>query len=521
MLGVILLAFASILLLSNLVTALSTFFLAKDLDMLIAAPVDWLRLYLAKLGETVAHSSWMVALLAVPIFTAYGIVYDGGPWFWLVALGAFVPFLLLPGVIGAVITLVLVNVFPARRTRDLLSLVAIGAMAIVVVTLRVLQPERLARPEGFRNLVDFLGALQSPTSPFLPTEWTADIIMNWLNRVADPLPIVLLWSTAGAFVVLGALAHKRLYRNGFTKAQEGAEQYVRGKHWPRIASRLLGRLPVAKREFIVKDVLLFFRDTTQWSQLILLAVLLLVYIFNIRALPLFTGERVSVLLVTMVVFLNLALAGFVLAAIAARFVFPSVSLEGKQLWLLCSSPLDLEALMWSKYWTGTVPLLLLALLITGVTNVLLQASPFMMAVSIGTITLYTLATSALALCFGDALPPVRHRERRADPHELRRAGLHDGERVPARRGDRARGAPGAAVRARQPGRRAAGDGPRHGADVRGIGGPVPDEHAGGAPHRAQADPRNRRLARPAASALHHEPPSGGFFRSTSHFHGAG
>ncbi len=404
MLGVILLAFASILLLSNLVTALSTFFLAKDLDMLIAAPIDWLRLYLAKLGETVAHSSWMVALLAIPIFTAYGIVYDGGPWFWLVALGAFVPFLLLPGVIGAVITLVLVNVFPARRTRDLLSLVAIGAMAIVVVTLRVLQPERLARPEGFRNLVDFLGALQSPTSPFLPTEWTADIIMNWLNRVADPLPIVLLWSTAGVFVVLGALAHKRLYRNGFTKAQEGAEQYVRGKHWPRFASRVLRGLPVAKREFIVKDVLLFFRDTTQWSQLILLAVLLLVYIFNIRALPLFTGERVSVLLVTMVVFLNLALAGFVLAAIAARFVFPSVSLEGKQLWLLCSSPLDLEALMWSKYWTGTIPLLVLALIITGVTNVLLQASPFMMAVSIGTITLYTLATSALALCFGTLFP---------------------------------------------------------------------------------------------------------------------
>ena len=133
MLGVILLAFASILLLSNLVTALSTFFLAKDLDMLIAAPVDWLRLYLAKLGETTAHSSWMVALLAIPIFTAYGIVYEGGPWFWLVALGAFVPFLLLPAVLGAVITLILVNVFPARRTRDLLSLVAIGAMAFFLV----------------------------------------------------------------------------------------------------------------------------------------------------------------------------------------------------------------------------------------------------------------------------------------------------------------------------------------------------------------------------------------------------
>jgi hypothetical protein len=55
MLSMALLAFGGILLLSNLVAALSTFFLAKDLDMLIAAPIDWLRLYLAKLGEKVRH----------------------------------------------------------------------------------------------------------------------------------------------------------------------------------------------------------------------------------------------------------------------------------------------------------------------------------------------------------------------------------------------------------------------------------------------------------------------------------
>jgi len=404
MLGVILLAFASILLLSNLITALSTFFLAKDLDMLMAAPVDWLRLYLAKLGETILHSSWMVALLAVPIFTAYGIVYEGGPWFWLIALSAFLPFLVLPAVIGATVTLLLVNVFPARRTRDLLGLVAIGAVAVLVVVLRVLQPEQLARPEGFRNLVDFLATLQSPASPLLPTEWAAAMVMNWLNRVGDPLPVYLLWTTAAAFVVIGASVHRRLYRAGFTKAQEGADQGARGTRWPRVAGRILGPLPVAKREFILKDLVLFFRDATQWSQLILLAVLLLVYIFNIRALPLFSGEKVSFVLVTVVSFLNLGLAGFVLAAIAARFVFPAVSLEGRQMWLLRSSPLDLEALMWSKYWTGTLPLLVVALLITVVTNTLLQASPFMMGVSVGTITLYTLAASAMALCFGTLYP---------------------------------------------------------------------------------------------------------------------
>src|SRR5207302_9072121 len=51
-LGLVLLSFVTILVLSNLITALSSFFLAKDLDLLVSAPVDWLRLYLAKLGET-------------------------------------------------------------------------------------------------------------------------------------------------------------------------------------------------------------------------------------------------------------------------------------------------------------------------------------------------------------------------------------------------------------------------------------------------------------------------------------
>src|SRR5207249_4953424 len=62
------------LVLSNVITALSSFFLAKDLDLLVSAPVDWLRIYLAKLGETLMHSSWMVALMTVPILAAYGVI---------------------------------------------------------------------------------------------------------------------------------------------------------------------------------------------------------------------------------------------------------------------------------------------------------------------------------------------------------------------------------------------------------------------------------------------------------------
>jgi ABC-2 type transport system permease protein len=402
-LGVILLAFLSILLLSNIITALSTFFLAKDLDLLVAAPIGRFRLYLAKLVETIVHSSWMVALLALPIFTAYGIVYGGGWLYPVVALAAFVPYLVLPAVVGTAITMMLVNIFPARRTRELLGLIATGAVVIVLVVLRFLRPEQLAQPEGFNNLVEYLAVLQTPTSPWLPSEWTAAMIMNWLLRVADPWPIAKLWAAAPIAVAIGAAVHRKLYHHGFSKAQEGAERKIRRPLRGPLARALRSHSP-SKREFILKDLRLFFRDNTQWSQLILLAVLLLVYLFNIKSLPLHSGERVPFRLVTLISFLNLGLAGFVLAAVAARFIFPGISLEGRQMWLLRSSPLDPRSMLWSKYWIGTVPLLILAMLITVFTNWLLHASAFMMAVAVMTIILYTLAASALALSFGALYP---------------------------------------------------------------------------------------------------------------------
>ena len=403
LLGVILISFLSILLLSNVITALSSFFLAKDLDLLVAAPVDWLRLYGAKLLETALHSSWMVVLLAIPMFAAYGVVYHGGWAFPLLVLGLFVPFLLIPTVIGSAITLLLVNLFPARRTRDILSVIAILTAAGIVLLFRIVRPERLARPEGFRSLVDFIAILRTPTSPFLPSEWVQQGVMSWLKGAFDPLPLILLWSTAGSLIVLGALLHSALYPKGFSKAQESGQRWARAGVLSRFGNWLLAPVGILRRELLLKELRLFFRDTTQWSQLILLGVLVVVYVFNIKYLPL-KGEGITFFLRNIVPFLNLVLAGFVIASVAARFIFPSVSLEGRTLWLLRSSPMPMTALLWSKFWVGTVPLLILAVGIVGVTDALLQVSAFMFAVSLLTITMMTLALASLALGIGTLFP---------------------------------------------------------------------------------------------------------------------
>jgi len=403
LLGMILIGFFSILLLSNVITALSSFFLARDLDLLVGAPVDWLKLYAAKLLETGVNSSWMVVLLAVPMFAAFGSAYHGGWLFPLLVIGVFVPFLVVPAVIGSALTLILVNVFPARRTRDILSVIAVLAAGGIVLLFRIVRPERLARPEGFRSLVEFVTVLRTPTSPFLPSEWVQRAVLSWLQERPDLVSVYLLWSTAAAAFVLGALLHSRLYPIGFSKAQEGGERLARGGAMGRLGHALFSPLGILRRELVMKELRLFFRDTTQWSQLILLTVLVIVYVFNIKYLPL-KGEGVTFFLVNVIPFINLVLAGFVLASVAARFIFPSVSLEGRTLWLLKSSPMPVRELLWAKFWVGTTPLLVLALGIVFVTDWLLQVSDFMFAVSVMTIAMMTIALCGMALGFGTLFP---------------------------------------------------------------------------------------------------------------------
>ncbi len=399
-----LLLFLGILLLSNLIASLSSFFLARDLNAIRSAPVDWLSVYCARLLETIVSSSWMVVLILLPVFTAYARVYGGGFGFLVVVILTMIPFLLIPATIGSAITLLLVRVVPARRSRDILAVTSLATAALLVLVLRTLRPERLVNPETFRNLVDFLAALRGPATPWLPSGWGADAVMGSLAGSLDPFLLLLLWSTAAASFVIGAVLHHRLYPGCFTRAQEGSEKRLRrhlGWLW---LERVLGPLGVQRRELMLKDIRIFFRDPTQWSQLIILAVLVVVYVYNMRVLPLYTGAMITRYLITLVMFLNLALTGFILAAIAARFVFPMFSLEGRTFWLLRSAPVDTGTLLASKFWIGIVPLTTLALVLSVTTGILLRVPGGLFALNLLAIVGFGSAFTAQALAWGILYP---------------------------------------------------------------------------------------------------------------------
>jgi ABC-2 type transport system permease protein len=155
---------------------------------------------------------------------------------------------------------------------------------------------------------------------------------------------------------------------------------------------------------MIKDLKVFFRDTNQWPQLFLIFALIIIYLYNFSVLPLNKSPIPTYYLQNLVSFLNLGLAGFALAAVAVRFSFPAVSMEGQSFWIIQSSPLDLRGFIRTKFWMSFFFLFILAEVLTVYSNYLLHATPFIMILSAVTIGLMTFGITSLGIGLGSYFP---------------------------------------------------------------------------------------------------------------------
>lgn len=406
LMSMVFLTFFAILLFSNMITGLSTFFLSRDLLLLIPAPVPPARLFSAKFIETLVDSSWMVLIFSVPAFLAYGVVHGGGPVYYGMVILTLVPFLVIPAALGVSVTMGLAYLLPAQRGKDLLMIFSAVFLALFYLMFRLLRPEQLVNPEAFSDFLAFLAAMQTPSSPYLPSTWAAQALLPFLGFGGNTalFHYLLLLSTALFFVVAGMWLSERIYPLGWSKAQEGRRRRGLRQWWETGIRGLAALFPVHLQVVVIKDLKTFFRDTGQWSQLFQLMALVVIYVYNFSILPVGASAAASFHLQNVISFFNLALAGFVIAAIAVRFVFPALSLEGKTFWVLKSAPLELHRWWWSKFWVALLPLLLLGEILVTLTNYYLDVSAFMMVLSAVTLLFLSFGIVALGMAIGVAYP---------------------------------------------------------------------------------------------------------------------
>jgi ABC-2 type transport system permease protein len=402
-LGMILLACISMLLFSNILVSLSVIYLSDDLYLLHSSPIKLTSIFGLKFSETLLNSSYMILIFSLPIFFAFGTVFAANIYYYLLIFPVIFIFILSPAGIGVSITVILMRFLPAKKTYRILTAVGLVFAAVLVVSIRLLKPERLLNPIDSDDFVRLLNSFSLPSFNSLPSSWTAKALVaaSKMENLTFLKYFSLLVLVAVVCVVMTFLLAKFLYFSGWSGAQESRDISF-SKRSGRLEKCFTFCFPIRysqQKALFIKDIKLFLRDTTQWSQLFLLVALIFIYLFNIKNIPLPNPH-----LKNFISFINLGLAGFVLAAVSARYSFTATSLEGKSFWIIHSSPVNYSKFLWEKFLLFLLPLLIMALCLVYFSNLLLKVDNYFMILSLIAITVMTIALNGMGVGLGALFP---------------------------------------------------------------------------------------------------------------------
>ena len=415
LLSMILIVSFALLIFSSILTSLSRLYLSRDLQLVHAMPVSSYKIFTSRWIDSTVESAWMVVIFTLPVFLAYGIVYQSGLFYYANAVAALTALVINASAISTLMVLVAVIVIPANRLKSVFIFLGILFFVVIYLAIRLSRPELLVDPEVFDTVMVYISSLETPQSPFLPSTWAYDSILAGLNGAfkSGLFHTALAWSfcaTIAFILTLVAEAQKlqaraeALYFKGFSKTQTASARLFKknAAGW-----RCFDFLPGPIKSFTVKEIKTFLRDQTQWSQLFLIAALVVIYVYNFKVLPIDKSPIKTVYLQNLFSFLNTGLALFVLTAITARFAYPAVSMEREAFWLVKSSPLSLKAFLWIKFFIYYFPLLLLTEVLIITTNILLSVTPFMMTLSVVTVFFLVPGIVAMGIGLGAAYPDFK------------------------------------------------------------------------------------------------------------------
>ncbi len=381
------------LIFSSMVSGVSALFLSNDNEIYCASPVTPSQIFLMRYLTTTVYNSWMIVIFTLPVFGAYGVIFNAGALYWFLLVLAVLATTMTASGVGLSFTVLLVYLFPAKRTKDIIFYLSLLFGVLLYLVIRLMRPEDLADPERFPDFIEYLSALSTPAAPILPPAWAANFLTSYLqDRMVDWLLVGELMLTPFICYYVGEWLMSRWFFSGFSKAQEsfgGFRTFGRSSYRP---SNLLW--------FFRKEFRTFLRDSAEWSQLFLVGALIVVYLYNFKVLPLDRSPLPTEYIANLIAFANIGLTGFMVASLSARFVFPSIGTEGSGFGLIQTSPMSVGRYMAYKYFFYVIPFTILSLVLLLATNHMLHIEGPMKWISLATGMVITWSIVAMALGFG-------------------------------------------------------------------------------------------------------------------------
>lgn len=408
----------ALLLLSNLIIAYTNLFRNRETAFLLTLPVSTQTIFRWKFIESAILASWAFLFLISPLLVAFGLVRHV-PWHFYPLTALLIGlFIILPAVFGSALAIVIGRHLDRRSFQVVLLLLALALLAFVAFWWKSNPVDsNMLDKRTLEALDQMLAKTRFTMFPFLPSFWLSSSLLQWAEGITDGalfFAAVLLSHT----LFFGSLAFTRL-GNLFYDTASAVQSRAGGvgkfkfsrpektSRTPGFLENLFGKLfwlAPDTRALAVKDLRMFWRDTTQWGQSVMFFGLLAAYIINLRN---FTHQLTSPFWINAVAFLNLGACAFNLASVTTRFVFPQFSLEGRRLWVIGLSPMGLSRIVMIKYWLASVLSLLVTLTLVTLSCYLLKMAWTDVAFFGAVVAVMTFALNGLAIGLGVLYPNLK------------------------------------------------------------------------------------------------------------------
>ncbi len=416
LLDLLFLSLAVLLIFSSGLILYGSLFASAETSFLLAKPVAADQVFAYKFQGAVAFSSWAFLLLGGPILIAYGLVCDA-PWYFYALLPLFfLGFVLLPGSLGALLALLIVNYVPRKR-KQVFAAVTVGLVIVLSVWIyRMFKASStdLWQQETREAVTRLLSYFTFTRSPLAPSHWVSLGLRRAVRGdVSGSLfYLALVWSNGLLLYLIASASASWLYRRGYNRMAGGGTLRRRyGGAWlDRLLTLALPFVHSSTRLLIVKDFRTFRRDPQQWGQILLFSGLMLLYFTNIRRFV----DHLDAPYQNIISLLNLCAIALLLCTYTGRFVYPMLSLEGRKFWILGLLPVQRERLLWGKFAFSTTGGVLIAEVLVLVSDLMLLMPVEVVLLHMLTVAVLAAGLSGLSVGLGACMPNFRE----TDPSKI-------------------------------------------------------------------------------------------------------
>jgi ABC-2 type transport system permease protein len=404
--------FLSLLMMLFFSTGIITYaglFQRREAAFLLTTPASADRIFSYKFFEAIAVSSWAFILLGSPLMAGYGLSATVHWSFYALFFGYLFAFVLIPGSLGAIAAVLVARCFP-RRQKTILA--ALGMLVLLGIIWAIVQLWKTPGDAFTADWMDsLLGRLAFCQNALLPSRWMSKGLVeaakgNWQDGLFYFLIIA---GHGGVAYLLAAVVARDLYRDAYSRVQgdRSTKRKIGGYGLDDAFHKAFWFLNRPIRLLILKDLRTFRRDPAQWSQFLIFFGLLALYFLSIRRVGYDTQQPYWRNLIS---FLNLGVTALILSTFTSRFIFPLLSLEGRNFWILGLLPLSRSSILWGKFAfaTGISLVATEALVVLG--DLMLRMQWFMILLHMGMVLILCLGLSGISVGLGARLPNLKEED---------------------------------------------------------------------------------------------------------------